>query len=334
MPLGTIQTPESAVFNLTTLTPLYTGGIGQHGEQLHPSGLLGSIRHWSGLVARALGDRAFEERVWGKAGATQKDTHAKQVAVNWDGSGLGLKKLPEKIQINNNRGWFFNQGLSGKCKLALTRRGISDSDWHILLLALRIQIRHGTLGARDQFGLGVVGCDRLPEVAPLAANATPRPELTDTLWHTAFFNAKFTKFRRDLDNDPIQIAEGLKLGLVVRYALRNSLRGESADTLKMKELRHAMLGSLNEWGSATNVSAAYQQANNPSAEVRIAVQLKPNEADSRTQVMKAFNQTLKQIEDDGWRAGEPVYEWGGSIGSSDKHKFKNIAEWVNHLAGV
>ena len=47
MPLVSIQTPESVVFNLSTLTPLYTGGIGQHGEQLHPSGLLGSIRHFS-----------------------------------------------------------------------------------------------------------------------------------------------------------------------------------------------------------------------------------------------------------------------------------------------
>lgn len=336
MPLRSLQPPQSVVLHLTTLTPLYTGGIGQQGEQLHPSGLLGSIRYFSGLVARALGDDTFENRVWGHV---QGDAgHAKQVAIQWDGRGLGLTKLPEVIRIirvdGKDSSWFFNQALRGTCQLTLTRRDISDADWQILLLSLRIQIRHATFGAKDQFGLGVMGCADLPKVAGLANITVARPQKTDSLWHTAFFKAQLSKpgLRND---DVVSFEELLKLGLSLRYALRNSLRG-NPDTTPDKNLRHIMLGALNEFGSATNVSAAYPLESGliPQFEVRLTVQLKLSDGAQRTQVMKAFNNTLETCDSEGWRSGTLSYEWGGGIGSADQYKFKTISEWINHLAGV
>ncbi|MEI6416046.1 MAG: hypothetical protein WCP34_17555, partial [Pseudomonadota bacterium] len=61
-PLQNLHRPETVRLALRTLTPLYTGGIGQWGDQIQPSGILGSIRHFSILVADALGNQGFEER--------------------------------------------------------------------------------------------------------------------------------------------------------------------------------------------------------------------------------------------------------------------------------
>lgn len=335
-PLASCKSPDSTVIALSTLTPLYTGGIGQCGEQLHPSGLLGGIRHFSCLVARAAGEAEFEKRVWGEAGKSQNDTHAKQVGIRWDGSQLKVvDKLPNRIQVNGNRGWFFNQALSGPCQLMLTRRGISDADWQLLLLALRIQIRHATFGAKDQFGLGVMACERLPEVPPLLNDSDRHPqkapECKNTLWHSRFIKVSFAK--------SANITDALRLSLNLRYALRNSLRGQlesqkelALSTDDWKTLRHTMMGALGDFGSCTNISTLYQTPNNNFAELRLCVQLKP-EAKYHNFVMKSFNETLSKFEYENWSAGRVSYEWGSGIGPTDK-KFKNISEWINHLAGV
>ncbi len=260
MPLGTIQTPEAAVFNLTTLTPLYTGGIGQHGEQLHPSGLLGSIRHWSGLVARALGDRAFEERVWGNV--NRDDTHAKQVAVRWDGGGLKPIRLPPTIEIaredNKKSAWYFNQALIGNCQLTLTRQGISDADWLLLLLALRIQVRWATFGAKDQFGLGVLACEHLPQMDMEYMPPPPHAAIADSsgLHHAFLARLHFNGCADDMKTR-------LEQGLIWRPYLRNQFRKNGE-----QDLRHYLFGKLGKFGSAINISAAYP-IDSQSSEIRI-----------------------------------------------------------------
>jgi hypothetical protein len=65
--------------------------------QVHPSGLLGSIRHFSCLVAAAVGDSGFETRVWGTTTEeTPKNHHAKRVALRVDVSDLHEQSLPER----------------------------------------------------------------------------------------------------------------------------------------------------------------------------------------------------------------------------------------------
>ena len=103
--LGNINKSSSnknhIVLKLKTLTPLYTGGIGQQGDQIHPSNLLGGIRHFSCLVARFLGEKDFEKKVWGTA--EESEPKAKQIALKWDTSELKPINFHNKqIKINNN----------------------------------------------------------------------------------------------------------------------------------------------------------------------------------------------------------------------------------------
>ena len=189
--LAELRRPDSATLTLRTLTPLYTGGVGQHGDQIHPSGLLGGLRRFSCLLAATVGDGDFETRVWG---STADDRHAKRVGLRIDTSGLNKIQLVGGNGCLNwprpdgkpRQGWFYNVAHEGSLRLVITRRGISDPHWQLLLLALRIQIRHATLGAKDQFGLGVLASDDLPAVEPLEAPVglplTGRPGL-----HHAFF---------------------------------------------------------------------------------------------------------------------------------------------------
>ena len=60
-----LRRSDSVGLTLHTLTPLYTGGVGQPGDQIHPSGLPGGRRRFSCLLAAAVGDATFEHVVWG-----------------------------------------------------------------------------------------------------------------------------------------------------------------------------------------------------------------------------------------------------------------------------
>ena len=112
---------------LRTLTPLYTGGIGQQGEQLHPSNLLGGLRHMSCMVARTLGVADFESQVWGTTG------QAKQIGLHWDTRQLKPVSLPDKIDLprrpdGKQSRWYFNTAHVGELGLSLVRRGRSARD--------------------------------------------------------------------------------------------------------------------------------------------------------------------------------------------------------------
>ena len=91
----------------------------------------------------------------------------------WDTSALARVSLPETVKVPKSGGgesrWFFNSAFEGELGLQISRRGISQAHWQILTLALAIQLRHGTFGAKDQFGLGVlaVGDGTRPFAAPL-----------------------------------------------------------------------------------------------------------------------------------------------------------------------
>lgn len=63
--LAELRRPNSVGLTLHTLTPLYTGGVGQPGDQIHPSGLPGGLQRLSCLLAAAVGDATFEHAVWG-----------------------------------------------------------------------------------------------------------------------------------------------------------------------------------------------------------------------------------------------------------------------------
>lgn len=343
--LSRLRTPQAdgLVLQLKALTPLYTGGIGQLGDQIHPSNLLGGIRHISCLVARTLGDGGFERAVWGNAGTGKKKAEAKQVALRWDTAGLAAVKLPEIVRVPKAGGgdsrWYFNSAFEGELALQVSRRGISDAHWQLLTLALAIQIRHGSFGAKDQFGLGVLA---LAEgTRPFAVPLDPDVVLPDAvkgesgelnLLRHAFGRLRF---RVAPGQRPIlNRSSALNLALATRATLRNALRAKpdasGTEQARLTPLRHQMLGKLNQFGSAVNVSAAY--ATEDGVELRLAVALKPDTAAVRGEVMNAFAAAAghidTMIEGIGYRVdGRIDWEFGG------KHLSKRAA-WLNKLAGV
>ncbi len=245
--LAAIRRPAASgvTVPLQTLTPLYTGGIGQTGERVYPSGILGGLRRWSSWLAVALGDANFETRVWGETGS------AKQVGLSLDSKDLKVEDLPNievpRADGAHHNGWFFGQALHGQWQLTLTRRGIAETDWQRLLLALRIQIRHGTFGAKDQFGLGVMTSETPPKVTALTAAAEPVYGWVGL--HRAFFATVY------FAQAPGNMRQRLLRGLTWRAHLRGSLRPDPVD--QWRPLRHYTFGHLNETGSAVNVSASY-----------------------------------------------------------------------------
>lgn len=334
---------DGLVLRLKTITPLYTGGIGQMGDQLHPSNLLGGIRQMSCLVARTLGDAGFEAEVWGNAGGGGRKAASKQVALHWDTSRLERKTLPAEIKVARGDGgkdsrWWFNTGFEGDLSLQLTRRGIAETHWRMLTLALAIQLRHGSFGAKDQFGLGVLAPvdDRAPCVPLDVAAEWPKAVAAEpgrlNLLRYAFGRLRF---RAASGQRPtLNRSAALTLALATRATLRNALRAKAdapeAERSRLTELRHQMLGKLNQAGSAVNVSAGY--ASGDGAEVRIAVALKPEDKNDRTEVMKAFAVAATNIDGlidaIGYRVDDRItWEFGG------KHANER-AIWLNKLAGV
>jgi hypothetical protein len=316
-----MKKPQTVVIPLQTLTPLYTGGIGQFGEQLQPSGLLGSVRHFSCLVANTLGDSDFEKAVWGAA--LDGDAHGKTVALRWDMAELKMVTLPNSVRIPKEDGktstWYFNEAQDGKFALHLTRTKISEVHWQILLLAVRIQTNWATFGAKDQFGLGVLRSDTLPSVNKNLISTTAKPLDKKVGLHRGFF-AKL-QFKHSGGS----YEEKLKLGLIWRSYLRNQFRRSASET----KLRHYLFGKLGEFGSAINVSAAYQ-IDNEYKEIRIwgvIPHTQPAEfLDKYDEIIKRLQAAIDSRPDD----------FSHNITQRYFETYKNnveIASWLNQLAG-
>lgn len=330
---------DIVTLDLVTQTPLYTGGIGQWGDQIHPSGLLGSIRYFSCLVARTLGDARFEPAVWGSAGDGTNKPHAKAVGLRWETAALRTIDLPPKLSFKRedtqkDRGWYYNQARQGRLALTLTRREIDDEHWNLLLLALRVQIRHATFGAKDQFGLGVLACASLPKVKPLDEQRVYPSVSGFHLQRCAF--GRLTLSPAAGNREELTPREGLRLGLECRIALRDCLRPDPAtlaaplNRWDWKALRHRLMGALNEYGSAINVSAAHPvQPGGREGEIRLFIQLRLDDSTQRTEVMKRLTTALKQLDPRGWSPTLAPWEYGGSYGGH-----KHPAKWLNKLAGL
>lgn len=347
--LAGLRTPADAgrvEFRLRTLTPLYTGGIGQQGERMHPSGLLGSVRRFSCLLAAAIGDADFENEVWGRAGDQRNDPSAKYVALGWKFDALkedALKEVVLRSTVNWPRadqkprpgGWRFNVAHHGNLTLGLTCRRVSDAHWQLLLLALRIHIRHASFGAKDQHGLGVLGCDDLPEVEPLTR--VVGPPLTDRpgLDRAFFAELQFDAPPPTLDADYGKaIEDGLRL--------RELLRGEFRRTPAEADLRHYLFGELGQWGSAINVSALYRQIDGNAA-LRVWGVLPHTciNRDRRAIERPSDNRLAEALDRIHARLQQPLpFEpmkarpCSLAIWENGRAHTAGLVTWINHLAGV
>ena len=114
---------------LKTLTPPYTGGIGQPGDQTHPLNLLGGVRHFSCLLARTLGDgdsrRGLGERGQGSEGGRPAGGTALGHRASSAGRFRPKSAFPAARAANSR--WWFNTGFEGELDLQVTRRGSANS---------------------------------------------------------------------------------------------------------------------------------------------------------------------------------------------------------------
>ena len=292
-------------------------------------------------MARTLGDTGFEDAVWGNAGGDNH--HARGVALRWDVSGLKLTQLPEKLEFqredtNEKSAWYYNQAYAGRLKLTVTRRNISNEHWNLFLLALRIQICHGTFGAKDQFGLGVLKASVLPRITPLNTQHKYEPS-GFALNKCAFGTLQLKKDSRNLNADEPNFETLLRLSLLARIAMRTSLREPNTIQRDWTKIRHTMLGKLNESGSHVNVSAGYYLEDMDVIELRLFVQLSLESSEERQDVMKRLSQALRKLPMDilnkpvkGWILQPPTWEYGGSYGNQPKPA--QCAKWLNKLAGI
>ena len=347
--LGNINKSSSnknqIVLKLKTLTPLYTGGIGQQGDQIHPSNLLGGIRHFSCLVARFLGEKDFETEVWGTA--EESEPKAKQIALKWDTSELKpINFHNKKIKINNNKGWYFSSAFEGELTLQITKQFTKcdknikeqfEKFWNILLISIAIQIRHAMFGSKDQFGLGVLDLVNPEDFKRLFPKLNiPLNEVKDDfldkenkLMNLKRYAFATITFRKASVNTFVNFKNEtkLKLGLAIRYNLRNALRPD--DSQKWKEIRHKMFGELNKYSSGVNISAAYGNEENP--KIRVTIELKLDNKEDRAEVVKKIQEKLKNIEfieNIGYRIDNVIWKFGSA------QKNENKVDWLNKLAGV
>jgi hypothetical protein len=320
--------PSGLTVELETVTPLYTGGIGQNGEQLHPSGMLGSIRRFSCCLANALGNPAFEQRFWGRVDGEQRDHHAKAVGLRWDMRGLKAIRLPHSIKCGRPRGWYFGTAQTRTLILSVIPRGVvSPDDLNLLALALRIQIAHASFGAKDQFGLGVLNARVLPPAQPLPTHAGGPPPTGVGLHHGFFARLVFDC------PAPTDWRACLEAGLYWRLHLRNALRGTQP---YWRELRHYTMGKLGRYGSAVNVSALYPLDRHRSA-IRLWAQLPHTEPVPGLDVARLalVRTTLRTAVDTGGGGptvpcANPTLEWE----AWDPQDSPRISIWINRLAGV
>ena len=209
----------------------------------------------------------FEEACWGKVTGDQAEHHAKAVALGFDTRDLENVELPWRVQCGErNRGWYFGLAQQGSLQIGVAPLpSLNKVHANLLRVALRIQIRRATFGAKDQFGLGVLGvldAEALPAAEPLVNIEAPL-SYTPGL-HNAFFV-------RVLFDCPAPSAwhARLKAGLCCRGALRNALRDPADPHDRLRGLRHYVMGWFDprpggsaqrcagEYGSAVNVSAVY-----------------------------------------------------------------------------
>ena len=192
----------------------------------------------------------------------------------------------------------------------------------MLLLALRIQINHATFGAKDQFGLGVVKADELPDVDPLNQDQVGQALIDIPNLRNAFFaEIRFSTPAPNLFH------ECLEAGLHWRAHLRNSFR-KSGET----DLRHYLFGALGEYGSAINVSAVYPLNDKESA-LRVWGVLPHTTTNGISRKVdlnrdKILNRIKKALENGPQMPCSPErIDW-------EVCPKNNIANWINQLANL
>jgi CRISPR-associated protein Cmr1 len=239
--------PEIIVIPIKTLTPIFTGDADRKTSYIKGSSLLGGLRFWTEALVRSFG-----EEVCDITSDNEKDTYDKEtnsnickvceifgctgkgrsfsLKVSGQGKNQGMGKI-ELTDYQHGRkppAWFLREpGKMGDFRveiLPLRDKTISPK----LALALALMLKWGTLGAKDQFGFGLVEAEIPDRLIELAKQAVPTKE--NEAYNGLSFQDFFYFNARAEEQD-------LRLPFEIRYLVRRSL----AESMP---LRHYFCGSM------------------------------------------------------------------------------------------
>jgi len=152
-----MENPVNITFR--TLTPLWTGGVDQTCDRLHETGLIGSLRWWYEAMVRGLGgyacDPTSEDRC--EYAPRKPDPPEKQLCAAcylFGCTGWGRKfrlqvlSTPELVAIDNIEVIKDGQAIGIQ---PIPLRPISEEEWCLLQLTLRLIDEYGAMGGKTIF---------------------------------------------------------------------------------------------------------------------------------------------------------------------------------------
>jgi CRISPR-associated protein Cmr1 len=174
---------KSVDVKLRTLTPVYTGGIDNQSDQIHATGVMGSLRWWYEAVLRGYGLRAcdpsrhsclynpnsslkVEDQLCAACqvfGATGYARRFRLEVISHDAPAWQQREPALNIRpYGRTRGWYLNPGLVGTETIRLTG---AEKEINRMLALLRFLERYGSIGAKPQLGHGVFRIEDAPLIS-------------------------------------------------------------------------------------------------------------------------------------------------------------------------
>jgi len=135
---------ETLTFGLKALTDVWTGGVDQHCDSLHETGLLGSLRWWYEVVVRGLGGSACDPT----DNSPCRDTDHCGACEVFGSTGWSRKI---RLQVFGTSGGLISSPLNKGVEFALhfiELRHICDEERWLLTKSVEIAAKWGSIGGR------------------------------------------------------------------------------------------------------------------------------------------------------------------------------------------
>lgn len=237
------------IIPIQTLTPIWTGDANRQTSYVKGTSIIGGLRFWTEALIRSLGGRVCDINgndkcihdpdkknktcdacnIFGCTGLGR--SFGLKIEGNGGKEAIGNVEFPEYRHIFRGKQktptWYLKDpGLQGDYNIKITKTRNRDIAPE-LALSLSIMLKWGTIGAKDQFGHGIVEATLPEEILRLARQAIPDKW---SIQKDSFQDFFFFSVPAD--------SRHTKLPFRIRYHVRSDLRIDRDD----RELRHYFCG--------------------------------------------------------------------------------------------
>ena len=177
---------KSVQVKIKTLTPIYTGGTDNRSEQIHATGIMGSLRWWYEAILRGYGLRACDPTSHSCIYDSSKEKSIKEQLCSacqiFGATGyarrFSLEVIPQDFPAwersarepalnlrpyDRTRGWFFNSGRVGSEELILTGENAAVDQ---MVGLLKFMEKYSSIGAKPQHGYGLFKIENIKDEQP------------------------------------------------------------------------------------------------------------------------------------------------------------------------